>query len=197
MALPDILTYLRLLSIPLVVVLFHTPLPPSCAPFTNHHLVSFIYALASYTDYLDGYLARRWSIASPFGAFLDPVADKLMVSTTLILLSGLYGTIVSVPTSLIIAREISVSALREWMSGKGLRDVVKVGWSGKAKTAVTMVASTILLAVKPTGRGEIEEKVFKAAMAGIYLSALLTVTSGWGYFDAAKGELMQGRKIGR
>ncbi|GMH59685.1 hypothetical protein TrRE_jg7488 [Triparma retinervis] len=185
-----------MVSIPIVVLLFHLPLP-SLHPFTNRHLISLIYALASYTDFLDGYLARRWSIASPFGAFLDPVADKLMVSTTLILLAGLYGPIVSIPTAVIIAREISVSALREWMSGRGLRDVVKVGWAGKAKTALTMVASTLLLALEPTGRGRVEEILWKAAVGGIYASAWLTVTSGLGYFEAAKGELMQGRKIGR
>lgn len=131
---PDLLTYLRLFSIPLVMFLFNFPFPTTWnLPFNHRHAVAFIYALASYTDYLDGYLARRWSVTSPFGAFLDPVADKLMVSTTLILLSGLYGTLISIPTSVIIAREIGVSALREWMSGKGLRDIVKVGWAGKAK----------------------------------------------------------------
>jgi len=86
--------------------------------------------VASFTDWLDGYLARRWDITSAFGAFLDPVADKLMVSTALILLSGRYGAIVAIPSAIILAREIAVSALREWMAQKGLRDSVKVGIQG-------------------------------------------------------------------
>ncbi len=95
-----------------------------------------IFAVASITDYLDGYLARRWDICSPFGAFLDPVADKLMVSTALILLSGKYGSVVAIPTSIILAREIAVSALREWMASRGKRDSVKVGFQGKVKKSL-------------------------------------------------------------
>jgi CDP-diacylglycerol--glycerol-3-phosphate 3-phosphatidyltransferase len=94
---------------------------------------SLIFAIASLTDYLDGYLARRWDICSPFGAFLDPVADKLMVSTALILLTGKYGYAVAIPSAIILAREIAVSALREWMASKGLRDSVKVGFQGKVR----------------------------------------------------------------
>eukprot|EP00520_Triparma_pacifica_P013908 CAMPEP_0118643994 /NCGR_PEP_ID=MMETSP0785-20121206/6692_1 /TAXON_ID=91992 /ORGANISM="Bolidomonas pacifica, Strain CCMP 1866" /LENGTH=194 /DNA_ID=CAMNT_0006535703 /DNA_START=515 /DNA_END=1096 /DNA_ORIENTATION=- len=152
--------------------------------------------MAGYTDYLDGYLARLWSITSSFGAFLDPVADKLMVSTTLILLSGLYGTLVSVPTAVIIAREIGVSALREWMSGRGMRETVKVGWQGKVKTALTMVSSTLLLAVDTDVISGVMDGVWKIGIFGLYASMVLTVTSGWGYFQAAKGELMKERKIG-
>mmetsp|Transcript_1343 Transcript_1343/g.2456 ORF Transcript_1343/g.2456 Transcript_1343/m.2456 type:complete len:300 (-) Transcript_1343:26-925(-) len=202
--LPDILTYIRLLSIPLLVLLFHLPfslplptiLKLNSLSITNHHACAFIYAMAGYTDYLDGYLARLWSITSSFGAFLDPVADKLMVSTTLILLSGLYGTLVSVPTAVIIAREIGVSALREWMSGRGMRETVKVGWQGKVKTALTMVSSTLLLAVDTDVISGVMDGVWKIGIFGLYASMVLTVTSGWGYFQAAKGELMKERKIG-
>lgn len=203
--LPDILTYIRLLSIPLLVLLFHLPftlplpttLKQNTISITNRHACAFIYAMAGYTDYLDGYLARLWSITSSFGAFLDPVADKLMVSTTLILLSGVYGTVVSAPTAVIIAREIGVSALREWMSGRGMRETVKVGWQGKVKTALTMVSSTLLLAVDTEGSsGMGMEGFWKIGIFGLYASMVLTVTSGWGYFQAAKGELMKERKIG-
>lgn len=131
---PNLLTYARCLAIPLLMVLFYMP--------ESHVVTSVLFAFASFTDWLDGYLARRWDITSPFGAFLDPVADKLMVSTALILLAGRYGKAVSIPSSIILAREIAVSALREWMAQRGQRDAVKVGFQGKVKTALTMVALT-------------------------------------------------------
>ena len=126
--LPNYLTYARCLAIPALIVQFYT----STHMDKNIHS-SLIFAIASITDYLDGYLARRWDICSPFGAFLDPVADKLMVSTALILLTGKYGYIIAVPSSIILAREIAVSALREWMASRGKRDSVKVGMQGKVR----------------------------------------------------------------
>jgi CDP-diacylglycerol--glycerol-3-phosphate 3-phosphatidyltransferase len=123
---PNLLTYARCLAIPALIVQFYT------STHANKHIhSSLIFAIASITDYLDGYLARRWDICSPFGAFLDPVADKLMVSTALILLTGKYGYLVAIPTAIILAREIAVSALREWMASRGARDSVKVGFQGK------------------------------------------------------------------
>lgn len=116
--LPNFLTYLRCMAIPLFVVLFYQP--------KMHLATSILFALASLTDWFDGFLARRWDISSPFGAFLDPVADKLMVSTSLILLTGRYGIKVALPTAIILAREIAVSALREWMATQNARDSVKV-----------------------------------------------------------------------
>ncbi|CAM9580273.1 unnamed protein product [Heterosigma akashiwo] len=96
-----------------------------------------IFAGAAVTDWLDGYLARKWQITSPFGAFLDPVADKLMVSTALILLTGrLQDWTFTVCCAVILAREIGVSALREWMAQIGERGKVKVGFAGKLKTSV-------------------------------------------------------------
>mmetsp|Transcript_28579 Transcript_28579/g.43737 ORF Transcript_28579/g.43737 Transcript_28579/m.43737 type:complete len:168 (+) Transcript_28579:777-1280(+) len=161
---------------------------------------SIVFAIASLTDYLDGYLARRWDICSPFGAFLDPVADKLMVSTALIILSGKYGAAVAVPSAIILAREISVSALREWMASKGKRDSVKVGFQGKCKTALTMLSLTVILAV-PDGWSAVDfginglialdwDFVMNIGMVMLYLSALVTVTSGSVYFKAAAPVLM-------
>ena len=99
--LPDYLTYMRCACIPILCALFYS---------TGRHVESgLIFAFASITDFLDGYLARRWDISTAFGAFLDPVADKLMVSTALILLSGRHGAIVALPTCVILAREIAVS----------------------------------------------------------------------------------------
>eukprot|EP00586_Coscinodiscus_wailesii_P019865 CAMPEP_0172517742 /NCGR_PEP_ID=MMETSP1066-20121228/287593_1 /TAXON_ID=671091 /ORGANISM="Coscinodiscus wailesii, Strain CCMP2513" /LENGTH=344 /DNA_ID=CAMNT_0013299901 /DNA_START=108 /DNA_END=1142 /DNA_ORIENTATION=- len=177
---PNILTYLRCLAIPLLVYTFYSSLPSRAT------ITSSLFALASLTDWLDGYLARKWNVTSPFGAFLDPVADKLMVSTALIVLAGRFGRIVAIPTSIILAREIAVSALREWMAQRGLRDVVKVGFQGKVKTAATMVALTVLLAVEKAGEGWL----WNVGLAGLYFSAFVTVTSGSVYFIAARPVLM-------
>ena len=151
----------------------------------NRHVATgVLFAFASFTDWLDGYLARRWDITSAFGAFLDPVADKLMVSTALILLAGRYGKAVSVPSSIILAREIAVSALREWMAQRGQRDVVKVGIQGKVKTALTMVALTVLLFVPAQGADTVS-KLLMPGLVMLDLCAIVTVTSGSVYFMAA------------
>lgn len=201
--LPNILTYARCLAIPGLMVQFYT----SQHVCKNLHS-ALIFSIASLTDYLDGYLARRWDICSPFGAFLDPVADKLMVSTALILLSGKYGTVVALPSAIILAREIAVSALREWMASRGQRDSVKVGFQGKCKTALTMMALTIVLAVPDANGTNVAstslsslwkttssfgggwELTMALGMIMLYLSALVTVTSGSVYFRAATPVLM-------
>jgi CDP-diacylglycerol--glycerol-3-phosphate 3-phosphatidyltransferase len=201
--LPNILTYARCLAIPGLMVQFYT----SQHVCKNLHS-ALIFSIASLTDYLDGYLARRWDICSPFGAFLDPVADKLMVSTALILLSGKYGTVVAIPSAIILAREIAVSALREWMASRGQRDSVKVGFQGKCKTALTMMALTIVLAVPDANGTNVAftslsslwktvpsfgggwEFTMALGMIMLYLSALVTVTSGSVYFRAAAPVLM-------
>jgi CDP-diacylglycerol--glycerol-3-phosphate 3-phosphatidyltransferase len=142
--LPNFLMYVQCLAIPALTILFYMP----TIKLRHGNIYSgSLFALASMTDWLDGYLARRWDITSPFGAFLDPVADKLMVSTSLILLAGQFGAVVALPALIILAREIAVSALREWMAQRGQRDVVEVGMQGKVKTALTMVALTVLLFV--------------------------------------------------
>lgn len=182
--LPDHLTYLRCVAIPLLVVLYYLPSIPNRSVIN-----SLIFAVASITDYLDGYLARRWDITSAFGAFLDPVADKLMVSTALILLSGTWGAAVAIPSAIILAREIAVSALREWMAQRGLRDSVKVGFQGKLKTAFTMLSVTILLLV-PEGSDSIFDALYEPSILMLFLSALVTVTSGSVYFKAAAPVLM-------
>lgn len=180
--LPNWLTYIRCLAIPVVVALFYLP---------NRHVeTGCLFAVASFTDWLDGYLARRWDITSPFGAFLDPVADKLMVSTALILLSGRFGMHVVIPTCIILARELSVSALREWMAQRGLRDLVKVGFQGKVKTALTMLTLTLLLLVPEDGLGLLAEIEVPAKIL-LYLCAGITVTSGSVYFRAAAPALLQ------
>jgi CDP-diacylglycerol--glycerol-3-phosphate 3-phosphatidyltransferase len=180
--LPNMLTYARCAAIPGLMALFYAP---------GRHVESgILFALASLTDWLDGYLARTWDIASPFGAFLDPVADKLTVSTALLLLSGWYGALVVIPSIIIIAREIAVSALREWMAQRGQRDAVQVGIQGKLKTALTMVALTMLLLVPTSGEGKVLAFLEMPGLVLLYLSAVLTVTSGSAYFRAAAPMLL-------
>lgn len=182
---PNYLTYVRCLAIPALIVIFYRP-------HTNI-LAGTLFAIASFTDWLDGYLARRWDITSPFGAFLDPVADKLMVSTSLILLAGRYGAKVAIPAAIILAREISVSALREWMAERGQRNIVKVGFQGKVKTALTMVALTVLLFVPYPEAAGLLSKLYAPGLVMLYLCSLVTITSGSVYFIAAAPLLRDSR----
>ena len=109
-----------------------------------------------------------------------------MVSTALILLAGRYGAPVAIPTSIILAREIGISALREWMAQRGLRDIVKVGFQGKLKTALTMVALTSLLLVSEAGAASKETfGLFNLSKISLYLCTVITVTSGSTYLQAA------------
>lgn len=190
---PDYLTFARCAAIPLLCWTFYTPHK------YGHIACGVLFASASVTDWLDGFLARRWSVSTSFGAFLDPVADKLMVSTALILLSGRHGAIVALPTCVILARELAVSALREWMAQRGQRDTVQVGMQGKVKTALTMVALTLMLLVPEIGAasaggtaaGSWLGNLFLPSLAALYGCALLTVTSGAVYFRAAAPYLME------
>ncbi|VEU33922.1 unnamed protein product [Pseudo-nitzschia multistriata] len=180
---PDYLTYARCLAIPVFVGLFYASLNG-----TSHLYTGTIFALASATDWFDGFLARRWDISTAFGAFLDPVADKLMVSTSLVLLSGRHGKVAAIPTLIILARELAVSALREWMAQRGERDTVKVGYQGKVKTFLTMTALTVLLyAPAEAGTASI---LYKVGIPMLYMSALITITSGSVYFMAAAPALL-------
>lgn len=140
MNLPNGLTWLRVVLIPVFVGFFLIPYH-----WTNI-VVTSIFVLAAITDWFDGYLARKWNQTSSFGAFLDPVADKLMVAAAIILI--VYADpkwYIVVPAIVIISREITISALREWMATLGERGVVAVSWIGKWKTAVQMTALSFLL----------------------------------------------------
>ncbi|MBD9483924.1 CDP-diacylglycerol--glycerol-3-phosphate 3-phosphatidyltransferase [Pseudomonas sp. PDM14] len=144
MNIPNLLTVLRVLLIPVIILLFYLP-------FSWSYLAaSGVFALAAVTDWFDGYLARRWEQSTPFGAFLDPVADKLMVAVALVLLVEEHANFwLTLPAAIIIGREIVVSALREWMAELGARAHVAVSNLGKWKTAAQMVALVILLANPP------------------------------------------------
>jgi CDP-diacylglycerol---glycerol-3-phosphate 3-phosphatidyltransferase len=138
--LPNTLTWLRILSVPLVVVLFY--MPESWAD----PAAGLLFAAASITDSLDGYLARRMGLTSRLGAFLDPVADKLIVAVALVLLVSRDTEALVVMTAVvIIGREIAISALREWMAEIGERTKVAVSWIGKFKTIAQMVGLSMML----------------------------------------------------
>lgn len=144
MNIPNLLTVLRVLLIPLFVLFFYMP------AHWSYLAASLVFAVAAVTDWLDGYLARRLEQSTPFGAFLDPVADKLMVTVALVLLVEEHANLwLSLPALIIIGREIVVSALREWMAELGARAKVAVSGIGKWKTAAQMVALVILLANPP------------------------------------------------
>ncbi|MBL1270732.1 MAG: CDP-diacylglycerol--glycerol-3-phosphate 3-phosphatidyltransferase [Halomonas sp.] len=174
MNIPNILTLARIAFIPLLVVLFYLPFSWSMP------VAAGLFGLASITDWLDGYLARRWNQSTPFGAFLDPVADKLMVVVALALLIERYDTLLlTLPALVIIGREIVISALREWMAEMGKRGMVAVSWIGKLKTTLQMVSLLILLALPPT---------HEFALLGVvvlYTAAILTLWSMIQYLKAA------------
>jgi CDP-diacylglycerol--glycerol-3-phosphate 3-phosphatidyltransferase len=145
-------------------------------------LSAAIFGLAALTDWLDGYLARRLKQSSVFGAFLDPVADKLMVAVALVLLVQDNPTMLfTIPAAIIIGREIAISALREWMSEIGARARVAVSVIGKIKTTAQMVAILLLLYKTPLG-------VFPSHDIGmilLYIAAILTLWSMMVYMKAA------------
>jgi len=141
--LPTLLTWARVAAIPLVVGVYF--LPADWMTLSERNLAATIlFILSAITDWLDGYLARKWNQTSAFGAFLDPVADKLMVSAALLILLQL-GRVDALVTLIIIGREIAISALREWMAQVGQSHRVAVSYVGKVKTAVQMVAIPFLL----------------------------------------------------
>lgn len=138
--LPNTLTWMRIAAIPLIVLLFYLPVPWS-GPATG-----LLFAAAGVTDSLDGYFARRWQQTSRLGAFLDPVADKLIVAVALVLLvSKDARALIVLPAAVIIGREITISALREWMAEIGARRKVAVSQLGKYKTILQIVGLALML----------------------------------------------------
>jgi CDP-diacylglycerol--glycerol-3-phosphate 3-phosphatidyltransferase len=174
---PNTLTIMRILLVPVLVVIFYLP-------FEKHLLVAAgIFAFAAITDWFDGYLARRLGQMTSFGAFLDPVADKLMVSVALVLLVERHDTILfTLAACVIISREIVISALREWMAELGQRTSVAVSYVGKVKTVFQMVAIIGLLAIDP-----VHDEGWLLALCYIllYIAAILTIWSMFIYLRAA------------
>lgn len=177
---PNLLTFLRILLIPIFVLVFYLP-------FKNSHIVTaIIFSIAALTDWLDGYLARTLRQTSKLGAFLDPVADKLIVAVALVLLVGEKNlAYLAIPAAVIVSREIVVSALREWMAEIGKRAHIAVSFLGKIKTAVQMIALILLLAYKPG------EWIWFGTVGYflLYVAAILTLWSMLIYLKAAWHEL--------
>jgi len=141
--LPILLTWLRIVAIPLLIALYYLP-ASWAAQHERDTLATLIFCFAALTDWADGYLARKLNQTSAFGAFLDPVADKLMVAAALIILVQL-GRADAIVAMIIIGREITISALREWMAKIGAAKSVAVSMLGKVKTAAQMLAIPLLL----------------------------------------------------
>lgn len=180
MNVPMALTWARIAMIPLVIGIFYLPERWLSAYWVNS-IAAIVFVVASVTDALDGFLARRYEgWATPMGAFLDPVADKLLVSAALVALVGLGRCDMAI-AMIIIGREITVSALREWMAKIGESGLVKVNWYGKIKTIAQITAITCLLWYDPVFGINI-------AVIGevlILIAAVLTIYSMYVYLRAA------------
>jgi len=174
---PNTITLFRIVLIPVFVIAFFLP------EFSWKHIfLTALFFLASISDWFDGYLARRLKQQSAFGAFLDPVADKLMVATAMTLLVMAYPRALMVlPAVVIIGREIAVSALREWMASLGENAKVKVSFMGKVKTFTQLWAIGFLLYNKPIGSFE----PLSVGYVLLYMAAILTLWSMFVYLSAA------------
>jgi CDP-diacylglycerol--glycerol-3-phosphate 3-phosphatidyltransferase len=180
MNIPNLLTFLRILLIPVFVITFYLPFK------SNHIVTALIFAVAAFTDWLDGYLARTLHQTSKLGAFLDPVADKLMVAVALVLVVGEKNLpYLAIPAAIIVSREIVVSALREWMAEIGSRASVAVSFLGKIKTSFQMFALILLLLYKPGGF----VWVGVSGYVLLYFAAILTLWSMILYLKAAQDKL--------
>lgn len=192
---PNVLTLVRISVIPLLVIFFYLPV------WWGHLAAATVFAIASITDWLDGYLARYLKQLTKLGAFLDPVADKLMVSIALVLIVAeptfqfvtvtsevvsIPTAVITIPAAIIVAREIIVSALREWMAEIGKRANVAVSSLGKVKTAVQMLALVFLLYCDNTTHASL---VFMAYLL-LYVAAVLTIWSMFIYLKAAWSQLV-------
>ena len=192
---PTLLTLIRIGLIPVFVIAYYLPY------YWAHPVATALFVLAGVTDWLDGYLARRLNQQSKFGEFLDPVADKLMVTTALVLLVGdqtiqesVFNQIIfTVVVAIIIGREIVVSALREWMAELGKRASVAVSVVGKFKTFAQIVAISMLIYQAPLGG-------ISMAVLGellLYLAGALTIWSMFVYLHAASESLGAGMTMPR
>jgi len=180
---PNLLTLLRILLIPFFFVVYVLD-----AGWSNQ-VATFIFVVAAITDWLDGYMARRLNQYTAFGAFLDPVADKLIVATALVLLATderVLDLVYSVPlfaasVSIIIGREIVISALREWMAELGKRASVAVSYIGKVKTTLQLIAISLLIYQEPL----FGLPIFKLGEILLFIAAALTLYSMFVYLKAA------------
>ena len=182
LTLPTILTLFRIGLLPVIVVVFYLPeYFPSSRGWSNHAAAG-IFIVAAITDWLDGWIARRYNMSSAFGAFLDPVADKLMVAVALFLIVQQNPTpLMAVTSAVIVGREISISALREWMAELGQRAAVGVAWVGKFKTVVQIVAIVVCLHQRDLP----ELRPYRIGEGLLVVAAALTIWSAMVYVRAA------------
>ena len=176
---PNIITLFRVILIPVFVTVYFLDWRWA------HEAGAFIFWLAAITDWFDGYLARKLQQSTPFGAFLDPVADKLIVGAALLMITHSYANLwITLPSIALLVREIYVSALREWMGQNGVREAVKVSFIGKAKTTAQMLALIGLLSGLETFMGF---TIYWVTLGYIllYIAALLSLWSMLVYTRAA------------
>ena len=183
MTLPNILTLLRMLLIPFFVVAFYLPFHRA------HLLAAGLFIFAAITDWLDGYLARRLNQTSKLGAFLDPVADKLMVVVVMVVMLEARPSLwLAAPVAVIIGREIAVSALREWMAEIGARRKVAVSMLGKTKTTLQMIALAIMIV---GGGPDIPGYLYGLGVVMLYVAAIMTLWSMFAYLALAWPDLRE------
>jgi CDP-diacylglycerol--glycerol-3-phosphate 3-phosphatidyltransferase/cardiolipin synthase len=188
MTIPNLLTLLRIFLIPVFVIVFYLPYDWA------HRGATALFTLGALTDWLDGYLARRLGQSSPFGAFLDPVADKLAVAVALVLLVSMDPRPwVALPAAVIICREITISALREWMAGIGSSKKVAVSWLGKVKTVSQMLALIFMMYREPVSNLDI----YSLGLLLLYVAAALTLWSMCRYLWVAWPDLVGNSLAGR
>lgn len=174
---PNLLTLARIVLVPVFVLLFYWPWRHA------ELLAAGVFAAAAVTDWLDGWLARRLNQSSPLGAFLDPVADKLIVAVALVLLVQRHPSVwMALPAAVIIGREITISALREWMAELGARKRVAVSWTGKFKTTAQMLALVLMIYAQPLPGGL---PAYQLGLGLLYAAAVLTLWSMTAYLAAA------------
>ena len=185
MNLPNLLTVSRILLVPIFVGFYMMQQDWSIL------LASVLFTLAAVTDWLDGYLARKLEQTTPLGAFLDPVADKLIVVSALILLVAYHSNPwLTLPALVIIGREIVISALREWMAEMNDSVTVAVSYLGKVKTTLQMIAIVLLLA-QPVDAMTL---ALQGSYGLLYLAAAMTLWSMWQYLNAAWESLSRGMR---
>jgi CDP-diacylglycerol--glycerol-3-phosphate 3-phosphatidyltransferase len=179
LTIPTLLTLFRICIIPLFVLAYYLPW------HWGHLLAAILFGIAGFTDWLDGYLARNLAQATRFGAFLDPVADKLIVAVALVIVVGQVGMVyLTIPAAIIVGREIVISALREWMAELGKRTSVTVSLIGKIKTTLQMFALLLLLSYRSG-----QDTVLTIGCISLYVAALLTLWSMGMYMKAAWPDL--------
>ncbi len=182
MTVPTILTLFRIVLLPVIVVVFYLPEYHAPSKAWSNLAAAGIFIAAAITDWLDGWIARRFNMSSAFGAFLDPVADKLMVATALVLIVQQNPTpLMAVTSAVIIGREISISALREWMAELGQRAKVGVAWIGKLKTLMQIVAIVVCLHQRDVP----ELRLYRIGEGLLVVAAILTIWSALVYVRAA------------